>query len=76
MRGKGIGKEVMPKNLHHEKRAFDERAVAREKIIIPEKLTRERWRSDGDADKQEQERAHPGLTGDLDEPRRDSQCAE
>jgi hypothetical protein len=34
MPGKGVGEEVMPKNLQSEKRAFDKRAVAREKVIV------------------------------------------
>jgi|EndMetStandDraft_7_1072992.scaffolds.fasta_scaffold1318435_2 hypothetical protein len=62
MPGKGVGEEVMPKNLQSEKRAFDKRAVAREKVIVPEELTGKRWRSDGDADDQEQKRAQPILT--------------
>ena len=61
MSGKGIGKEVMPKNLEREKRAFDKRAVTREKVIVPEKLAGKRWCSDGDADDQEQKRAQPTL---------------
>ena len=76
MSGEGIGKEVMPKNLQHEERALNKRAVAREKIVIPDKFTRERWRSDDDADDQEQERAQPSRAEKLDETRREFQCAE
>ena len=65
MSGKGIGKEVMPKNLQHEERAFDKRTVARKKFIVPDKLTRERWRSDHDTDHQEQKNAQPGRAEQL-----------
>ena len=41
MPGKGIGKEVMPKDLEREQWALDEGAVAGEKVVIPDKLTRE-----------------------------------
>lgn len=62
MPGKGVGKEVVPKNLQREKRAFDKRAVPREKVIVPKKLTGKRWSSNRYADDEEQKRAQPTLT--------------
>ena len=57
----------MPKNFQHEKWAFDEGAVARQKIIVPEKLPRKRWRSDGNANDKKQKRAQPSLAEELGE---------
>ena len=67
MSGEGVGKEVVSKNLQHEKRAFDERTVACEKIIVPEKLSGKGGHSDRDADHDKEQRAQPGLTGKLGE---------
>ncbi len=66
----------MPKNLKHEKWAFNKRAVAREEIIVPDKLTRKRWRSDNDAEDQEQQGAHPVCAEQLDEAWWKFQCGE
>ena len=59
MPGERIGKEVMPKDLEREQRAFDEGAVAREKGVVPDKLAGERRRPDQDADDQERKGAQP-----------------
>ena len=60
VRGKGIDKEVMPKILQNQKRAFDEGVVVRQILIVPNELTLQRREVDRESQERENDAANPG----------------
>ena len=59
MRGKRIQEEVMSECFQNEKRTFDERIVVRQILIVPDKLTLQGWRANGEPEEREYRATYP-----------------
>ena len=59
MRRKGIEEEMMTESFEREQRTFDERIITSEILVVPNKLTLKRGRSDNETHPGQDQTAHP-----------------
>ena len=55
----GIEKEIMPEALQNEERAFDERIVVRQVLVVPNELALEGREVDGESEQRKHGAARP-----------------